>query len=869
MKTGKKNLWLIASLCVAFVISMFFGVYSLNGKKAHATVADNTFEMAGAAVRMDGSQGLRFGAIVADNLVENVEANDNLSFGAFIAPLDWMEYLGITTTYSDSYDYYTNFKTAYAEVSSNTVQHNFHITPYKDNEDGSHELCLTLGGVQYNNMSRTFFGLFCIVNNNGTPSDESDDTFTYARFGDNNKRSYSYVASAALTDTTKNYTSAQKTNLYNVLQLAFYSKNGINQATAESNVAAGTYLEYELELNTSAVTLSVGNTYDIKSSLILNEERVSAKDVLLTYSSSNTDVATVSNSGRITAVGNGTATITVTYANSNGGNYSDSETVSVTVEDSVSYVAITGEYHNNFSVDIAQDNYSVSGTTNNNWANQQDNGFVVQLNGGNNQTKVSFTITNNATTDSNNTLNAKVSIAVGASNMYNDEVELSSTTNGTIGAGRNNATNKGAIINSIAKGEHLNVTITLSSAFSGTNICLKVCPQYSNTTYDPNNTVTISNIYFGSGSAAPSGNAVNIDSADNGSVTANVANAATGDKVYLTVTPSTGYQLASLSVIDESENEVTVQSNVFTMPSSDVTVSATFSKVTYSITNKVSDKVTVASSAQYGDEVNISVADSDYYIVSVTYRANRTLTTIYTDSFEMPNSGVIITAAVVSNDYDINLTNAKAYNANEEEITTAKPGEEITIVANTPATGYEFDEWTSDVTLDGETSTTTFTMTASDVTISASYKLATYTITIDNSITDVWAEVGGVEVTEATYGSTVVLNTDRANSSVASYNGNSGNTFTLTGNITITAVTYDISYTITVTGGTASTSLAAAGTKITITAGAAATGKEFSGWTISPSVTYTDDTSASSSTAYFTMPAADVTITANYTDRIY
>ena len=96
MKTGKKNLQLIVSLSVAFVVSMFFGVYSMNSKKASA-VDDGTFQMEGAAIRMDGVEGLRFGAVAAADVVASVNADSNKSFGAFIAPLDWMEYLNITT----------------------------------------------------------------------------------------------------------------------------------------------------------------------------------------------------------------------------------------------------------------------------------------------------------------------------------------------------------------------------------------------------------------------------------------------------------------------------------------------------------------------------------------------------------------------------------------------------------------------------------------------------------------------------------------------------------------------------------------------------------------------------------------------------
>ena len=70
--------------------------------------------------------------------------------------------------------------------------------------------------------------------------------------------------------------------------------------------------------------------------------------------------------------------------------------------------------------------------------------------------------------------------------------------------------------------------------------------------------------------------AVNISEMTNGSVTANLTEAAEGATVTLTVTPDQGYMLETLTVVDAEQTEITVTDNKFTMPASDVTVSATF-----------------------------------------------------------------------------------------------------------------------------------------------------------------------------------------------------------------------------------------------------------------------------------------------------
>ena len=69
---------------------------------------------------------------------------------------------------------------------------------------------------------------------------------------------------------------------------------------------------------------------------------------------------------------------------------------------------------------------------------------------------------------------------------------------------------------------------------------------------------------------------ITISQTTNGTVTSNVQNAEAGDTITLTVTPDTGYSLDTLTVLDASSNPVTVTNNQFTMPASNVTVSATF-----------------------------------------------------------------------------------------------------------------------------------------------------------------------------------------------------------------------------------------------------------------------------------------------------
>ena len=69
---------------------------------------------------------------------------------------------------------------------------------------------------------------------------------------------------------------------------------------------------------------------------------------------------------------------------------------------------------------------------------------------------------------------------------------------------------------------------------------------------------------------------ITVNPSENGTVVASASKAVAGTEITLTVTPAEGYVLDVLTVADASSNPVTVSNNKFTMPESNVTVSATF-----------------------------------------------------------------------------------------------------------------------------------------------------------------------------------------------------------------------------------------------------------------------------------------------------
>ncbi len=103
-----------------------------------------------------------------------------------------------------------------------------------------------------------------------------------------------------------------------------------------------------------------------------------------------------------------------------------------------------------------------------------------------------------------------------------------------------------------------------------------------------------------------------------GSVSASTVDASAGETVTLTVTPATNYELSSISVTAEDNTPVTVIDNKFTMPASNVTVTAEFTFVKKNATITVNE----TSFTYNGSPQPVSIelpADLDEQYVTVTY----------------------------------------------------------------------------------------------------------------------------------------------------------------------------------------------------------------------------------------------------------
>ena len=201
-------------------------------------------------------------------------------------------------------------------------------------------------------------------------------------------------------------------------------------------------------------------------------------------------------------------------------------------------------------------------------------------------------------------------------------------------------------------------------------------------------------------------------------------------------------------------------------------------------------------------------------------------------------------------------------------------GATVTITANAPATGKEFTSWTIEgVTVNDKTKAEiTFTMPANAVTATANYGDVLYEFALENCTADKETAKFGEEVT-FTADEVIGKRFDSWNiKGVDDLTGldltKSPLTITMPANdINVAAVLEDIDYTVTVTGGTTDKETAHYGDTVTITANAPETGKRFTKWTITG--VDTSKLVLTHKELTFTMPAGNVTATANYVIEDY
>ena len=268
-------------------------------------------------------------------------------------------------------------------------------------------------------------------------------------------------------------------------------------------------------------------------------------------------------------------------------------------------------------------------------------------------------------TDANHNILGKATVGSNGSTTINISGTLTVGTQLTLCVfGYNKVTYLGTI-NVVGSGNQYEITATASPTAGGTitgagtyyedtQCTLTATPNrgYAFANWKKNNTVVSTNATYtftvtASGSYTANFTPLTIhtvtcNTAQNGSISASPTTAYAGETVTLTATPSANYVLESWSVKDANNNTIAVTNNQFTMPDSNVTVSATFvfqqevevtigsgtgtSSGNYLPTNvwyKYSLTQQIYTAAELGDAGNIAAIS--FYYNSSTSSGTRTL----------------------------------------------------------------------------------------------------------------------------------------------------------------------------------------------------------------------------------------------------
>ena len=230
---------------------------------------------------------------------------------------------------------------------------------------------------------------------------------------------------------------------------------------------------------------------------------------------------------------------------------------------------------------------------------------------------------------------------------------------------------------------------------------------------------------------------------DGGSVDVSSATATYGEKITVTATPNTGYEVDYIKV-----NGNPISGNTFDMPAGNVIIEIAFKMVKYSITVIAGEGGSAgasATTANYQDLIGMMVAPQ------MGYRPGDIIVNgevISGAAFYMPAADVIVEVTFEKEILSVSV-NAGDGGSAKVSSDTATIGEDITVTA-TPDKGYEVDEIkVNDKVISG----TTFKMPGWNVKVEVTFKKVLYNITLNTS------EGGSAEIskTSANYGDEITL----------------------------------------------------------------------------------------------------------------
>ena len=393
--------------------------------------------------------------------------------------------------------------------------------------------------------------------------------------------------------------------------------------------------------------------------------------------------------------------------------------------------------------------------------------------------------------------------------------------------------------------------------------------------------------------------AASVKQTENGKVNDNAAVAAKDDTVTLTFTPAAGYDLASVSVKNNTTDEAVVLSGTenertFIMPDSSVTITATFEqiKVSYNAnggSGTMADTTVTDANGEFtlpdcgftapsGMEFKGWALSADGEVITAetitvmkhtelfaiwTFVANHNQTVEWSGLYNVSHTDTVNLFALLPPDAVVDVDKSvTASNAIMNPILSAENG--FNISYSSSMASFSFTTAVKNEPAHSNIVLTVPTVNYGDFTITLNIKLYGYQVSFDaNGGTGTMADVevvGEYELPSCAF--TAPENQRFKAWNVSGTEHHSEDKIIITGDTSVAAVWEDIPvYLLTVENGTSEKTNYAEGAVVTIEANAAPEGMRFKEWTSSDGVAFEN---ASSATTTFIMPAKPVTVTANY-----
>ena len=295
MKNLKMKNFLLAMLCIGCVGATAVGVTQVvaNAQTSQtAVIVAEKLTTLGASARLSDVTGIRFSYAVEDY---DAEANAKTNYGMLIVPYDYLDKAGIREV-KDGVDYVNVLQEAYknSDIPNQPIVKT-NLQPTLSVTDNQYVVHHSIGTVIESNYNRPWFALGFIAN--------ADGTYSYAKVGEKNVRDVLQVSSLALQD---------------------YYYN--NELETESPDTYALYEQYESVMKDFVTTGienvvgEVGNlTYaiegegyawlDVQTETTASVTQTQYVNLPYRWTSSDENVATIDETGKVTLVGKGATTL--------------------------------------------------------------------------------------------------------------------------------------------------------------------------------------------------------------------------------------------------------------------------------------------------------------------------------------------------------------------------------------------------------------------------------------------------------------------------------------------------------------------------------------------------------------------------------